>query len=205
MKTAKKAMLLTVCALVLVAATVMGTLAYLTSTDEVKNTFTVGKVAITLDEAKVDEKGQAIKGEGAERVQANSYKLMPGVDVDKDPTVTVKGGSEDCYVRVLITITGNNPTGAMSMIAVQTDNWKISGMNEKDGNIVMEMRYTEKVAHSDQDTVLPAVFTGLKVSGSLDNAAMDKLGEFSIDVVAQAIQADGFADADAAWKAFPTR
>ena len=57
MKTAKKAMLLTVCALVLVAATVMGTLAYLTSTDEVKNTFTVGKVAITMDEAKVDEKG----------------------------------------------------------------------------------------------------------------------------------------------------
>ena len=205
MKTAKKAMLLTVCALVLVAATVMGTLAYLTSTDEVKNTFTVGKVAITLDEAKVDEKGQAIKGDGAERVKANSYKLMPGVDVDKDPTVTVKGGSEDCYVRVLVTITGNNSPRAMGMINGKPDQWKISRMNELGDSIVMELRYTEKVAHSDQDTVLPAVVTGLKVSGSLDNAAMDELGEFSIDVVAQAIQADGFADANAAWKAFPTK
>ena len=54
MKTAKKAMLMTLCAIILVVATVFGTMAYLTSTDEVNNTFTVGNVKITLDEAKVD-------------------------------------------------------------------------------------------------------------------------------------------------------
>ena len=54
MKTRSKALVLTLCAVLLVVATVMGTMAYLTSTDTVTNTFTVGKVAITLDEAKVN-------------------------------------------------------------------------------------------------------------------------------------------------------
>ena len=41
MKTRSKALLLTLCAVLLVAASVLGTMAYLTSTDEVTNTFTV--------------------------------------------------------------------------------------------------------------------------------------------------------------------
>lgn len=44
MKTRSKALLLTLCAVLLVAASVLGTMAYLTSTDEVTNTFTVGQV-----------------------------------------------------------------------------------------------------------------------------------------------------------------
>lgn len=44
MKTKSKALLLTLCAVLLVAASVLGTMAYLTSSAEVKNTFTVGKV-----------------------------------------------------------------------------------------------------------------------------------------------------------------
>ena len=52
MKTKSKALLLTLCAVLLVAASVMGTMAYLTSTDKVENTFTVGNVKITLDEAR---------------------------------------------------------------------------------------------------------------------------------------------------------
>ena len=57
MKTKSKALLLTLCAVLLVAASVMGTMAYLTSTDKVENTFTVGNVTITLDEAKVNTDG----------------------------------------------------------------------------------------------------------------------------------------------------
>ena len=52
-----KAILMALCAVLLVAASVMGTLAYLTSTDTVTNTFTVGNVQIKLDEAKVNEEG----------------------------------------------------------------------------------------------------------------------------------------------------
>ena len=76
MKTRSKALLLTLCAVVLVVATVFGTMAYLTSTDEVVNTFTVGDVKIKLDEAKADTDGSLV--EGAERDKANSYKLLPG-------------------------------------------------------------------------------------------------------------------------------
>lgn len=114
MKTKSKALLLTLCAVLLVAASVMGTMAYLTSSAEVKNTFTVGKVEIKLDEAKVTADG--IPVEGADRVTANSYKLMPGTTYTKDPTVTVLNGSEASYVRMKVTF--NN---AKEIIALCTD------------------------------------------------------------------------------------
>ena len=114
MKTKSKALLLTLCAVLLVAASVLGTMAYLTSTDTVTNTFTVGKVEIKLDEAKVNADG--IPVEGAARVTANSYKLMPGNTYTKDPTVTVKAGSEESYVRMKVTF--NNAT---EIIALCTD------------------------------------------------------------------------------------
>lgn len=109
MKTKSKALLLTLCAVLLVAASVLGTMAYLTSTDTVTNTFTVGKVEIKLDETDVTNPTGS-------RVQANSYKLMPGTTYTKDPTVTVKAGSEESYVRMKVTF--NN---AKEIIALCTD------------------------------------------------------------------------------------
>lgn len=112
MKTKSKALLLTLCAVLLIAASVLGTMAYLTSSAEVKNTFTIGKVEIKLDEAKVTADG--IPVEGAARVTANSYKLMPGTTYTKDPTVTVKAGSEESYVRMKVTF--NNAAALMEML-----------------------------------------------------------------------------------------
>lgn len=109
MKTKSKALLLTLCAVLLVAASVLGTMAYLTSTDTVTNTFTVGKVEIKLDETDVTNPN-------GPRVKANSYKLMPGTTYTKDPTVTVKAGSEESYVRMKVTF--NNAT---EIIALCTD------------------------------------------------------------------------------------
>ena len=109
MKTKSKALLLTLCAVLLVAASVLGTMAYLTSSDTVTNTFTVGKVEIKLDETDVTNPT-------GPRVKANSYKLMPGTTYTKDPTVTVKAGSEESYVRMKVTF--NNAT---KIIALCTD------------------------------------------------------------------------------------
>lgn len=109
MKTKSKALLLTLCAVLLIAASVLGTMAYLTSTDTVTNTFTVGKVEIKLDETDVTNPT-------GPRVKANSYKLMPGTTYTKDPTVTVKAGSEESYVRMKVTF--NNAT---EIIALCTD------------------------------------------------------------------------------------
>lgn len=107
MKTKSKALLLTLCAVLLIAASVLGTMAYLTSTDTVTNTFTVGKVEIKLDETDVTNPT-------GPRVTANSYKLMPGTTYTKDPTVTVKAGSEESYVRMKVTF--NNAAALMEML-----------------------------------------------------------------------------------------
>ena len=107
MKTKSKALLLTLCAVLLIAASVLGTMAYLTSTAKVENTFTIGKVEIKLDETDVTNPT-------GPRVQANSYKLMPGTTYTKDPTVTVKAGSEESYVRMKVTF--NNAAALMEML-----------------------------------------------------------------------------------------
>ena len=79
---------LLVCSAALLACVGIGaSFAYLTNQDTVTNSFTVGSVAITLDEAAVNADGTRI--EGAERVQANEYHLIPGRSYTKDPTVHV--------------------------------------------------------------------------------------------------------------------
>lgn len=100
-----KAMLLVLCALILVVGSVMGTFAYLTDTKEVVNTFTVGDIKLKLDEAKVDaETGKAVTP--AERTADGNpgVKMLPGRVIDKDPTVTVLAGSEESYVRMIVTL-----------------------------------------------------------------------------------------------------
>ena len=189
-------------------------MAYLTSTDEVKNTFTVGQVKIKLDEAKVDENGKALTGEKAERVKANSYKLMPGHTYTKDPTVTVKKVSESSYVRMLVTVTFDKPL-TDEKLATKLDNI-FTGYNAancirnaKDTKtesgktiITYEYRYKETVSAATEDNKLPALFTGIQVPGDWTNDDLAALGGIQINIVAQAIQAEGFADATAAFTAF---
>lgn len=110
MKNTKTA-LVVVCAILLVAASIMGTLAYLTDTTQaVKNTFSVGKVTITLDEAKINANGEPVDKNGkvvedvniAERVTGNEYVMIPGHTYTKDPTIHVAEDSEKCYLFVTI-------------------------------------------------------------------------------------------------------
>ena len=95
MKTTKKALLLTVCALVLVAATIMGTMAYLTAQDTVVNTFVAGKL-IEKDEDFMLKEHKAVRQTsgsyelGEDLVQANEYVVIPGKNLPKDPFVSVK-------------------------------------------------------------------------------------------------------------------
>lgn len=103
MKRVKKVLLLVLCAVLLVGASVAGTLAYLTDTQDVTNTFTVGNVHIKLDEAVVNSAtGEA--GTGRTEDGNQNLHLIPGKPVVKDPTVTVLKGSEACYVRMKVTV-----------------------------------------------------------------------------------------------------
>ena len=89
----RKAIVVLSLMMVLALAAVGGTLAWLTdSTQEVKNTFTTSDIDITLEET-----GTTDNTDGS---QSNSYKMVPGYTIAKDPKVTVKGGSEKCYLFV---------------------------------------------------------------------------------------------------------
>ena len=102
MKTRSKALLLILCAMLLLIASALGTVAYLTVQDTVTNTFSVGQVKITMDEAKVDKYGVALTGTAAGRGNANAYILMPGHTYTKDPIVHVNKVSEDSYIFVKV-------------------------------------------------------------------------------------------------------
>ena len=83
-------------ALVLVfGAAVGGTIAYLTdTTGPIANTFTVGKVDITLTETfNTDTDGDRTN-------DAWKAQLIPGTTYAKDPVVTVIADSEDCWLFV---------------------------------------------------------------------------------------------------------
>ena len=212
MKTAKKAMLMTLCAIILVVATVFGTMAYLTSTDEVKNTFTVGNVAIKLDEAKVNPDGSPVAG--AARVKENSYKLLPGHTYNKDPMVTVLNGSEASYIKMTVTFSKAKelddifaPDGAdLTSIfnGYNSANWIAKG-NTKDATAntrTYEFWYKEAVGASTADVALDALFDSITVPGTITKEQLATIEGMTITVNAYAIQADGFDTADAAWAAF---
>lgn len=90
-----KKKLTTVLAIVLVVAlSVAGTYAYLTAqTDTVKNTFTAAGLAskFTLDESKATQQTDgSYTLDVNDRVQENTYSVVPKVNLAKDPTVHVK-------------------------------------------------------------------------------------------------------------------
>ena len=211
MKTKSKALLLALCAVLLVAASVLGTMAYLTSQDQVKNTFTVGSVSIKLDEAQVNKDGTYVNGHNT-RVKANEYHLLPGHTYYKDPTVTVLKGSEESYIRMLVTINEQDdldaifaPTGAdlTSIFGNVSSDWTLVKETENnDDTRTYEFRYKETVAAPNADVVLDDLFETITVPGTISAEQLATIKGLQITIVANAIQADGFANADTAWAAF---
>lgn len=211
MKTRSKALLLALCAVLLVTASVLGTMAYLTSNDEVVNTFSVGSVAIKLDEAKANTDGSL--AEGAARVKANDYKLLPGHTYNKDPMVTVLNGSEPSYIKMTVTFSRANELDAIfasdgaNLISIfngyDATNW-IYKNNTKDATAntrTYEFWYKETVGAPDADVALDALFDSITIPGEITKEQLATIAGMTITVNAYAIQADGFATADAAWAA----
>ncbi len=83
---ASKSLVMILALVLVIGCTVGGTLAWLTDkTAEVKNTFTTSDVDIELAETTGD-----------------SYKMVPGATITKDPKVTVKAVSEACMLFVKV-------------------------------------------------------------------------------------------------------
>lgn len=193
MKT-RKVFALALCMVLVAVVSVAGTFAYLTSkTDVVQNTFTVGKVAITLDEAAVNEDGTVI--ENADRVKENVYHLLPGHSYVKDPTVHVDENSEKAWLFVKITV--NNKAVIEDQLGItiaalggfDASKWEV--MSNTDENDVRTYILAYKTIVKANDDIV--VFTDITVPGTVTNEQLALLDDFQITVVASAIQADGFA------------
>ena len=200
-----KVLLTLACAVLLVAASVMGTLAYLTSTSEVKNTFSVGSVTITMDEQDVDH-----STDGEDRDTANSYKLMPGHEYIKDPIIHVDSNSEDCYLFVTI-------KNEIAAIEAEGSTTVAEQMKDKGWAAVDGVADTYVYIGTAEDAADPLavsagrdipVFEKIKIAGSVDNSTLAGYANKTITVNAYAVQKDGFEGKTAAviWStAFPTQ
>ena len=189
---AKKVLALVLCAALLVAGSVAATLAYLTSkTEVVTNTFSVGNVEITLDEAPVDENGKAVSGN---RVTENSYKLIPGHEYDKDPTVHVAAGSEESWLFVKVV----DEIAAIQDATTVADQMAAEGWTLVSGQTNVYAYKTTVVG--DEDVL---VFDGFKIKSDVKNDELATYAGKTITVQAYAVQKDGFTSAAAAWTAAP--
>ena len=202
MKKAKKIVALLLCAVLLIGASVAGTLAFLTSKATVTNSFTVGKVVLGedgkagLDEAKVDEYGVAVTP--ATRVTENTYKLIPGHTYTKDPTIHVGANSEACWLFVKIdngianieaaTTTGDDP---YTKIAEQI---VANGWTLLDGETNIYYKEATKTGETGVDYT---VFGSFRLA---TNADVSSYASAKITVTAYAIQKDGLTVAEA-WTA----
>lgn len=197
MKKTSKALLLSLCAVLLVTASVLGTIAYLTSQDQVVNTFTVGNVAITLDEKDVDN---STAGEN-DRDKANAYKLMPGHNYEKDPIVHVDANSEDCYLFVKV---------VNEIADIEAGKTVDQQMDEK-GWVAVDADAANSIYVYTTDKKNPAVvtkgsnitvFENFTIKDNVNKINLATYADKTIKVKAYAIQADGFAGNTASeiWK-----
>ena len=220
MRSLRKPLLILAAIVLVVSAGVYATVAFMTDTEEITNTFTVGKVNISLDEAIVDPvSGKPLGGRTDDK---NTYHLMPGRTYTKDPTVTVDEGSEDCYVRMVVLVNRRSELyksfkGLLNLVNYYTPGaanpthgesfWKLYKEPQplaKDpaNTLVYEFRYHKPINNVTGDIVLEPLFTSFTIPGETTGSDLLGIQDLEIVVQAHAIQSDGFASAEAAWAAF---
>lgn len=200
MKTRSKALLLILCAMLLLIASALGTVAYLTVQDTVTNTFSVGKVDATLIEGSAGKRSMRARSTGAP-VDENDHILMPGHTYTKDHTIHVDAVSEDSYIFVKVEngivsyeAASSAEEGGYRTIADQiTDNGWTALESAAD---VYYREYTKSSTGSDF-----AVFDTFKIADNANDAESWGSCDAQVAVTAYAVQKDGFDTASAAWMA----
>ena len=172
-------------ALVLViGCAVGGTVAWLvSSTNAVVNTFTYGDINITLGET-----------------TGSDYKIIPGVDIPKDPKVTVKKDSEACWLFVKVEEAG-------TFVANKVTYSIADGWTKGDGTNIPANVYYRAVDAVTNDTDFAVLKDNkIYVSEELSKSDIQSISaQPKLTFTAYAVQKDGIADADTAWtKANPT-
>lgn len=220
----KKKTLTVAIALVLVVALAVGaTYAYLTaSSGPVKNTFVVGG-AVANGDLKLFEHVANKNTDGsytldpAKETDGNAYTVMPGVNLPKDPTVTVEKASGEYYLFVEVTkgsgfapVTVGEKTGTPLSCNVDTANWQQLTLTGNDANREVYVYCVTggsaiQSAPVENVAVLKTIDnTQNTITVSADNDIVATLTSESASALtfkAYACQAAGFADAAAAFTA----
>lgn len=185
----KKRSVAIVLSLVLVfCCAVGGVLAWLTDkTVPVENTFTVGNIDISLAEG-VDE-----NNDGKE-----SFKMVPGDTITKDPKVTVEAGSEACWLFVKVEESDN-----LSKFIEYKVNGEWSQLKDANGEDVTGVYYravdADTAAKGYEYTVLNE--NQVTVNDDVTKVMMDNLRDYpTLTFTAYACQKDNVDSAADAWE-----
>ncbi len=202
--TKKRFVAILLCVTLVALAAIGATFAYLTDTKSVNNTFTMGNVAIKLDETNVNDPNGA-------RVTSNAYNVYPGAVVTKDPVVH-NTGKNAAYIRATVNVSNwMNLVGAYYpdfketfpndgykaalnlLVGELGEGWSVVGVEAGDTFTIGQfdakfiLKYEDALAAGADTT---AMFQTVTIPAGIDNANTDSFKE--VKVVAQAIQADGF-------------
>lgn len=165
-----------VLALVLVLGCALGgTVAWLVAkSDPVVNTFTYGDININLEET-----------------TGSSYKIIPGVDIAKDPKVTVEADSEACWLFVKVDEVGTFVADKVTYSVA--DGW--TALTGQPGV------YYREVGAVTADTDFYVLKDNVvKVSDTLTKEDIKDIPTGpTLTFTAYAVQKDGIADAATAW------
>ena len=215
--TKKRFVAILLCVTLVALAAIGATFAYLTDTKTVDNTFTMGNVAIKLDETNVNDPT-------GDRVTSNEYNVYPGAVVTKDPIVH-NTGKNAAYIRATVNVSNwMNLVGAYYpdfkytfgqegykaalnlLVGELGEGWSVVGVEAGDTFTIGQfdakfiLKYDGKLA-ANADTT--AMFQTVTIPTGIDNVNADSFS--GVKVVAQAIQADGFDTWEAAFAAYDAK
>lgn len=215
--TKKRFVAILLCVTLVALAAIGATFAYLTDTKTVNNTFTMGNVAIKLDETNVNDPT-------GDRVTSNAYSVYPGAVVTKDPIVH-NTGKNAAYIRATVNVSkwmnlcaayypdfkytfgqeGYKP--ALNLLVGELgEGWSVVGVTAGDTFTIGQfdakfiLKYDGKLAAGADTT---AMFQTVTIPAGIDNANTESFS--GVKVVAQAIQADGFDTWEAAFAAYDAK
>ena len=189
-------------ALVLVfGCAVGGTIAWLTATsDTVTNTFTYCDINIKLFEHEYNASTNTLD-KTKEVTSVNNYKIIPGVNLPKDPTVRVEAGSEACWLFVKVEQTGEFVKDKVTYsVKIGDTEWK--QLTDKDGKAVEGVYYREVGAVTQDTTFKVLTDDQVKVSDTLTKEDINKVTSATqvLKFTAYAVQKEAGATAADAWE-----
>lgn len=164
----KQIVVLVLAAVLVFGCAVGGTLAWLMDkTAAVVNTFTYGDINITLEETDADENGNA---------NANSYQMIPGSTITKDPKVTVAADSEACWLFVKV-----------DAVSCEYINYEIDdAWSSLDG--VNNVYYIQVSAAATAQSFYVIKDNTVSIANTVTKTELDAISETSLTFTAYAVQ-----------------